>query len=152
MKPIADFNVLKEWDFLNRLLPQGAWTRCTRCQRQQRGLAGAEVKAELGSELGGTNETCVERRPLASLAVHSCIQCQATKPRAEFWEVDWPHRHRGSGFPDGSSYCLPRPRPLHRTCHANCEKQTSLFFPVHPFRPRRLEASSLDASSLNELS
>ena len=31
VKPMADFNVAKEWDFLNRLLPQGAWARCTRC-------------------------------------------------------------------------------------------------------------------------
>ena len=44
------------------------------------------------------------------------------------------HRHRGSGFPDGSSYCLPQPRPVHRACHANCKKNLS-FLSRTPFPP-----------------
>ena len=45
------------------------------------------------------------------------------------------HRHRGSGFPDGSSYCLPQPRPVHRACHANCKKKNISFLSRTPFPP-----------------
>ena len=47
------------------------------------------------------------------------------------------HRHRGSGFPDGSSYCLPQPRPVHRACHANCKKKPFFSLP-YTFSARAL--------------
>ena len=61
-------------------------------------IAFAIAGAEAGAELGGMNETCEERRLIASRAVHSGMQCQATKPRPEFWGADWPHRDQGPGI------------------------------------------------------
>ena len=45
MKPFEDFGVRRAADFVTKLLPQGAWTRCQSCQDVRRGA--------LGKELGG---------------------------------------------------------------------------------------------------
>ena len=38
MKPMEDFNVRCPADFVSKLLPHGAWTRCSDCVRKLRGL------------------------------------------------------------------------------------------------------------------
>ena len=47
MKPFEDFGVRRASDFITKLLPHGAWTRCISCQDDRRGA--------LGKELGNTN-------------------------------------------------------------------------------------------------
>ena len=47
MKPYQDFGVRRASDFINWLLPQGAWARCLSCQDQRRGGRGV-----LGKEYG----------------------------------------------------------------------------------------------------
>ena len=44
-KPLHCFNVRSPSDFVNKLLPQGQWTRCTICQDKKKG--------ELGKKTGG---------------------------------------------------------------------------------------------------
>ena len=42
MKPFEDFGVRRAADFVTKLLPQGAWTRCQSCQDVRRGAIGKE--------------------------------------------------------------------------------------------------------------
>ena len=91
-KPMEDFGVRKEADFLGRLLPQGAWARCTACAKRRRGLFG-----RAGAVAGGnTNNPVNQMRMAASPAMATCIQCDIPKRRLEFWPGDWlTHRARG---------------------------------------------------------
>ena len=43
MQPMHDFGVRSPADFLNRLLPQGAWARCVQCSRARKGALGAAL-------------------------------------------------------------------------------------------------------------
>ena len=52
MKTLPDFNVRCPADFVNLLLPQGSWTRCSACKRATHGQAQAERGHE-GREQGG---------------------------------------------------------------------------------------------------
>ena len=56
MKPFQDFGVRRPSDFVERLLPQGAWTRCMSCQD--------EIRGELGKEAGedANNASQAKRR------------------------------------------------------------------------------------------
>ena len=47
-KPLSCFGVRNASDFVQRLLPQGKWTRCSECS--------IERKGQLGGQLGGTVE------------------------------------------------------------------------------------------------
>ena len=48
MKPMEDFGVQSAFHFTHKLLPQGAWARCSRCSRQRKGKLGAQF-GELGA-------------------------------------------------------------------------------------------------------
>ena len=56
MKPFQDFGVRWPSDFIDGLLPQGAWTRCMSCQD--------EIRGELGKEAGedANNASQAKRR------------------------------------------------------------------------------------------
>ena len=58
MKPFEDFGVRWAADFVTKLLPQGAWTRCQSCQDVRRGALGKE----LGKELGGNKNNLPEAK------------------------------------------------------------------------------------------
>ena len=78
MKPMGDFNVRCPADFVNKLLPQGAWTRCSRCVRLLSKSKGHAVQTE------------------AAARMHVCNKCGKDTPREEFWPEDWVrNRHRG---------------------------------------------------------
>ena len=71
MKPMEAFGVRWPTDFVERLLPQGAWTRCTQCchaLRGQVGLAGAEEITRQIAE--------------AAAATHFCQDCGTEQARA----------------------------------------------------------------------
>ena len=74
MKPMLDFNVRCAADFVNKLLPQGAWTRCSRCIRKLRQEAIEVAKAA---------------------RTHVCKACGKDKLRAEFWPEDWKIKQQG---------------------------------------------------------
>ena len=54
-KPMADFNVHRDWHFRNKLLPEGAWARCAECNKKRR----RDIVAVIGAEtLHDTNDRC----------------------------------------------------------------------------------------------
>ena len=83
MKPMADFGVRRPADFINRLLEQGHWTRCAQCSRVRKGQLG-----ECGGQLGGMNDTVLERQRAASQKLYTCKTCSADLPRSHFWPTD----------------------------------------------------------------
>ena len=89
IKPLQDFNVRKPSEFVWRLLPQGAWSRCIPCSKERRG--------RLGSGAGGNanNDTNIQRQLAAGRAMLECKCCSSSKTRSEFWEDDWRHRAVG---------------------------------------------------------
>ena len=50
MKKVEDFGVRKPADFRDKLLPQGAWARCTRCSRQRKASTGGATNSETQQE------------------------------------------------------------------------------------------------------
>ena len=122
MKRVRDFNVRTEADFVIRLLPQGAWTRCTSCSTAR------QRTSALSCHPGGLGG-----RPIASPAEQSCAQCLVAKPRQAFWPSDW-EKSRARGIK--CKECEPRP-PHHRpkvpprfTCGScGVEKERNCFWP-----------------------
>ena len=92
MKPVREFNVSTPSEFLTRLLPQGAWARCSSCAISRRRARGAQVL----SQLGGRNATTDLRREIANVAMQECVACKMTKLKPAFRKEDW--RHRGQGI------------------------------------------------------
>ena len=70
MKPVREFGVRKNFEFLAHLLPQGAWARCSSCAIRRRSQQGAQV----GAQLGGDNATAALQRQIASEATQRCAQ------------------------------------------------------------------------------
>ena len=91
MKPVREFAVRTPSEFLTRLLPQGAWARCSSCASRRRGLLGAQP----GAQLGGDNATAALQRQIASAVTQQCAQCREIKPKSGFWKEDWRHREQG---------------------------------------------------------
>ena len=86
MKPMREFNGRTPSDFLTRLLPQGAWARCSSCAITRRGAHLPEA---------GHNATTDLRREIANAAMQQCVGCKATKLKSAFWKEDWRNRDRG---------------------------------------------------------
>ena len=121
MKPFQDFGVRCPADFITKLLPQGAWARCSSCQDERRGVLGKKYGemgkeygemgkeyGEMGKELGGnTNNARIKERSLtASQACETCKQCSRSLTCEHFWPEDWRHRtDRGIGCKE----CCPKP-------------------------------------------
>eukprot|EP00973_Karenia_brevis_P066578 9255977-Karenia_brevis.AAC.1 len=76
---MADFGVRCPADFVRRLLPQGAWSRCGLCSRALRDTALAE----------GNSDANASRAAAAADLTHPCPACGEEKPKHEFWPVDW---------------------------------------------------------------
>jgi len=93
-KGMKEFNVHRPADFISRLLPQGAWTRCSLCTRAS---SGPLLNT---SPLANPATTPDEERDadtgiyssIASLAVQRCSTCSIERGKAEFWEQDWARR------------------------------------------------------------
>ena len=120
-KPLGCFGVRNASDFVQRLLPQGKWTRCKECSDERKGLIGKD-SGHLGKDsghlggnsgnipkeeraahghlggahghLGGNknNDTNEERSLAASRACETCARCNRLLTRAYFWPEDWKHR------------------------------------------------------------
>jgi len=99
MKPIGDgFGVRNASDFREKLLPQGAWARCTRCSRASSGAAGGAANTEAQQEQRRqrfSQSRNDQRRLAASTATATCTQCGKEGPRTEFWPADWHNRDQG---------------------------------------------------------
>ena len=87
-KPMEDFNVRCPADFVSKLLPQGAWTRCSGCVRKLRGRHGEA--GEVGAQLHNARQAAD-----AAARTYTCKVCGEEKPRAAFWAADWIHKGRG---------------------------------------------------------
>ena len=85
MKPMSDFNVRSNHEFLTRLLPQGAWARCVACNKERQGALGAAF----GAATGGANDVAQQSKEVAAKAMAMCSQCDKTLPRTFFWPGDW---------------------------------------------------------------
>ena len=81
LKPMYEFNVRSNYEFLTRLLPQGAWARCVRCNKRRHGQLGCAMSEA--------------HRNAASQAMATCKKCAHPLPRTAFWEDDWRHLHQG---------------------------------------------------------
>ena len=95
MKPVREFNVRTSSHFLTKLLPQGAWARCSSCAISRRACANGRRGAQVLSQEGGHNATTDLRREIANAAMQQCVGCKATKFKSAFWKEDWRNRDRG---------------------------------------------------------
>ena len=143
MKPVREFNVRTPSDFLTRLLPQGAWARCSSCAISRRGARNAQHLLQIC----GHNATTDLRREIASAAMQQCVGCKTTKLKPAFWKQEWRHRDRGIKC----MQCEPlapgeRPRSLPpqllqniqpKTSEVTC-KQCGVAKPREQFWPRDL--------------
>ena len=83
-KLLSEFGVRTRDDFVFKLLPHGAWSRCQACL--------AEIKGELG---GNTNNAVNEQRSREAAAKPlTCQVCERTMPRTQFrpgknGQFDW---------------------------------------------------------------
>ena len=132
MKPVREFNVSTPSEFLTRLLPQGAWARCSSCAINRRGARGAQLLLQMG----GHNATTDLRREIAKAAMQQCFGCKTTKLKPAFWKDDWRYRDRGIKCTD----CEPRApgqRPRSLFSELTC-KQCGVAKPHDQFWPRDL--------------
>ena len=79
-KPLSCFGVRNASDFVQRLLPQGKWTRCIQCSHERKGQSG-----------GNANK---ERCLASSRACETCARCKRLLTRPDFWPEDWKHRSK----------------------------------------------------------
>ena len=124
MKPVREFNVRTPSDFLTRLLPQGAWARCSSCAITRHRTRGAQLLSQKGAR--GDNATTDMRRKIANAAMQQCVGCKATKFKSAFWKEDWRNRDRGIKCAE----CEPlapgeRPRSLPPQFLQNIQPKTS---------------------------
>ena len=136
-KPLHCFNVRSPADFVNKLLPQGQWTRCTSCQHEKKGEFG-----KLGGSIGGsTNNTHIEERSLAaSQACEECEQCGRSLTRANFWPVDWRHRMTKDRSIKCKE-CCPKPPNERLSGYAARTKQKSIEAAAKPITCQVCERS-----------
>ena len=81
---MADFGVRCPGDFVARLLPQGAWSRCSRCT--------SAARAEKVRIAGGASNR--ERQDAATASTHVCGKCGEEKEKGEYWPADWRRRSK----------------------------------------------------------
>ena len=120
-KHLSCFGVRNASDFVQRLLPQGKWTRCSECSRERKGHLGAE-HGHLG---GNKNNDINKERSLASYqACETCARCKRLLTRADFWPEDWKHR---SQHPESLACreCRPTPRSERKGGYADKNERAS---------------------------
>eukprot|EP00973_Karenia_brevis_P060205 8377414-Karenia_brevis.AAC.1 len=108
MKPMADFGVRCPADFVKRLLPQGAWSRCSLCTRAQR------IESVIARGVENYAHANSSRQHAAAYLTHPCRACGEEKRKDAFWPVDWRHRDRAISCKS----CLPMP-PAERRAAAS---------------------------------
>ena len=95
VKKIEDFGVRRAADFRERLLPQGAWARCTHCSRRSHSWAASAGAANTAAQQEQRLAWVQERRLAASRATATCTQCSKEGTQIEFWPADWHNRDQG---------------------------------------------------------
>ena len=111
-RSMEEFGIRDIYDFRNKLLPQGAWARCTRCSRRRTTAKGgssggaANSEAQTAQRQANFQPIALRNKLAACQARGTCKQCHATYSRGEFWQGDWPHRHKYGGIK--CTTCEPR--------------------------------------------
>ena len=170
MKPFEDFGVRWAADFVTKLLPQGAWTRCQSCQDVRRGALGKELGKEQGGnknnlpeakrrrcgkkgkefgemgkkfgELGGvTNNEFMKERSLASTqACEKCGECGRSLTYAHFWPADW-RRRTQKNRSIKCKECCPKPPQERLTGYMARNEQRSNEAAARPITCQACEQS-----------